>query len=70
MKMKLRARARCIAANSQGSYKCEEIIPCDSNLDLNTTTAGKLVTLQRVKETLDKLDKDLNQRLPAQDPPQ
>ena len=37
---------------------------------LNTTTAGKLVIFQKVKETLDKLDKDLDERRPAQDPPQ
>ena len=69
MKIALRAGARCIAARSRGLYKEEEFIPCDSDLDQNTTTAGKLVTLQWVKETLDKLDKDMDQRRPAQDPP-
>ena len=70
MKIVLCAQAQCTAARSQGLYKTEEFIPSYSDLDLKTITAGKLVTLQRVKETLDKLDKDLNQRLPAQDPPQ
>ena len=60
-------RVQCIAARSQGLYQAEEFIPCYSDLHLNTTTAGKLVTLQRVKEILDILDKDLDQRLPAQD---
>ena len=69
MEIELRARAQCIAANSQGLYKGEEFIPCDSDLDLNTTTAGTLVTWQRVKVTLDNLDKDLDQRLQATDPP-
>ena len=70
MKIALRALPRCIAARSQGLCKVEEFIPCDSDLDPDTTTAGKLITLQRVKETWDKLDKDLDQRLPAQGPPQ
>ena len=48
MKSALRALAQCIAARSQGLYKDEELIPCDSDLDLNTTTAGKLITVQRV----------------------
>ena len=48
MKSALCTRARCIAARSQGLYKAEEFIPCYSDLDLNTTTAGKLITLQRV----------------------
>ena len=61
MKIALRARARCIPARSQGLYKAEEFIPCYSDLNLNTTIAGKLVTLQRVKETLNKLDRDLDQ---------
>ena len=37
-----------MAARSQGLYEAEEFIPCYSDLDLNTTTADKLVTLQRV----------------------
>ena len=49
MKIALCALDRCIAARYQGLYKAEGIIPCDSDLDLNTTTAGKLVALQRVK---------------------
>ena len=65
MKIALHARDHCIAAKSQGLYKGEEFIPCDSDLNLNTTTAGKLVIVQRVKVTLDKLDEDLDQRLPA-----
>ena len=67
MKIVLSALARCRAARSKGLYKAEEFlpIPCNSDLDLNTTTAGNLTTLQRVKETLDKHDKDLDQRLPA-----
>ena len=54
MKIAHRVRARCIAARSQGLYKAGEFIPCDSDLDLNTTSAGKLITFQWVKETLDK----------------
>ena len=61
--------AQYIAARSQGLYKAEESIPCYSNLDQITTPASKLVTLQRVKKTLDTFDNDLDQRLPAQDPP-
>ena len=69
MKIALRARAQCIAARSRGLYNAEEFIPCCCDLDLNTTSAGKLVTLQWVNETLDKLDKYLDQRRPAQHPP-
>ena len=39
-------------------------------MDLNRIIAGKLVIVQRVKVTLDKLDEDLDQRLPAKDPSQ
>ena len=44
MQMAPCALALCIAARFQGLYKAEEFIQCYSDLHLNTTAAGKLVT--------------------------
>ena len=44
-------------------------MPSDSDLDQMTTPAAKLVILQRIKQKLGELDKDLDQRHPARDPP-
>ena len=58
-----------MAAQSQGLYKAEDLMPSDSDLDHLTTSAAKLVILQRMKQKLDRLDKDLDQRRTEQDLP-
>ena len=49
---------------AQGLSKAKDLVISDSYLDLMTTTSAELVTLQRRKQKLDQLEKELDQHGP------
>ena len=69
IKFDIHTKDQSVAARSQGLYKAEDLPSNSDPADLHhwhmTAPAAKLVILQSIR-----LDKDLDQRRPARDPPQ